>query len=66
MKFRLYCTCGNSAVGTITPDAKAEWFKRECWDKLHTGPGHAPCDQRTAARVRAKEEAAGEAEVRRG
>lgn len=28
MKLSLHCTCGDSAMGTITPDAKAQ--RREC------------------------------------
>jgi hypothetical protein len=65
MKLRLFCTCGAAWFGTIPDDAKAERLKRDIWDAVHTGPGHAPCDTQTAARARAKEEAAGEAEVRR-
>jgi hypothetical protein len=55
MKLSLYCTCGASGTGTIKPDAKAEKFKT-MWLETHSGPGHAPCDQKTAARARAKSE----------
>jgi hypothetical protein len=50
---RLYCTCGASGVGTISPPAKAEKFRR-LWSTLHSGPVHTPCDQKTAARARRK------------
>ena len=66
MKLALYCTCGASATGTIKPNAKAEAFKKNVWLPNHSGPGHAPCDQRTAARARAREERNERREARAG
>lgn len=54
MKLKLYCTCGDSATGTISPDAKAHSFVENVWKKFHTGDGHAPCDAKTAAKARRK------------
>lgn len=56
MRVALYCTCGASSVGTIRPDAKAEAFIERIWKKTHSGPGHQPCDAKTATRARRKEE----------
>lgn len=56
MRIALYCTCGASSVGTISPDAKAKSFIEKIWNASHSGKGHAPCDAKTAARARRKEE----------
>lgn len=56
MKLKLFCTCGATATGTISPDAKAERLK-QIWEQCHTGEGHAPCDAKTASRARRREEA---------
>lgn len=59
MKLSLHCTCGDSATGTIKPDAKAQRFIDVTWKSVHSGPGHEPCDAKTAAKARkavAKEE----------
>lgn len=55
MTIRLHCTCGSSAVGLVTPDARARRFM-ENWNREHFGPGHAPCDAKAASRARAKED----------
>ena len=49
MKVKLYCTCGASATGTISPDAKAQAFIDKIWKQTHRGEGHKPCDAKTAA-----------------
>ena len=56
MRVALYCTCGATACGTIKPDAKARAFIERIWKQTHSGEGHAPCDARTAAAARRKEE----------
>lgn len=54
MKLSLYCTCGDSATGTIKPDANAQRFIDVTWKSVHSGSGHEPCDAKTAAKARRK------------
>jgi hypothetical protein len=54
VKMKLYCTCGASGTGTITPDAKARHFVEKIWTPIHSGEGHSPCDAKTAAKARRK------------
>lgn len=54
VKFSWYCTCGDSAHGSVAPAEKLPKLKA-LWESAHTGEGHAPCDAKTAARARAKE-----------
>lgn len=57
-KVTLHCTCGASMTGSLG-GPMAEPIQR-FWDQTHTGPGHAPCDARKAARARKKTEAQGQ------
>lgn len=59
MKFTHYCTCGASVVGEIRPNAKAALMEN-AFRRTHVGPGHAPCDRKTAANARRREERAEE------
>lgn len=59
MKLSLYCTCGDSATGTIKPDEKAQRFIDVTWKSVHSGAGHEPCDAKTAAESRRKSEREG-------
>lgn len=61
MDFALYCTCGAAWKGTVMPEKKVEAIRR-VWTEVHSGPGHAACDAKTAARARAKAEQESEAE----
>jgi hypothetical protein len=55
VKVAIYCTCGDSMVGTVSPDEKAAALVQIFW-KHHAGEGHGPCDAKTANRARAKAE----------
>lgn len=48
------CICGGMWKGDVAPKA-AKAILLE-WDKSHSGNGHGPCDAKTAAKSRAKEE----------
>lgn len=63
-RFRRHCTCGASWWGTasgIGPVALLVAMEVE-----HSGPGHAPCDARTAAAVRHRQERQDAAELTNG
>lgn len=51
---QLYCTCGASWSGYV--DSRAARQIKATWENMHKGPGHAPCDARTARRSRLVEE----------
>jgi len=54
MRMRRHCTCG-AAWACTAPRAMVEGVLR-IWEEEHSGPGHAPCDAKTAARARARAE----------
>lgn len=56
VSFAFYCTCGASWSGSVPSMEAFNKFGAE-WAKSHTGPGHAACDSKTAARARRKAEA---------
>jgi len=51
-KFAQYCTCGGVTRGRMATRDLAVWLAD--WEYCHRGPGHAPCDAKTAATARAK------------
>ena len=44
-----WCRCG--ATWSAPADATLFW---RMWEREHSGPGHAPCDARVAARARVR------------
>jgi hypothetical protein len=46
-----HCTCGGSGRCTGNADHWAD-----IWESIHTGPGHLPCDARTARRARDRQQ----------
>jgi hypothetical protein len=46
-----YCTCGDGMHFTVSPASEVTRL-RAVWDGLHSGEGHAPTDQATAAKAR--------------
>ena len=54
MQVAWYCECGAAWKGFL-PDNVVAKFKA-AWDSVHTGPGHALCDAKTASRARMKAE----------
>lgn len=54
-KVSAYCTCGASMSWTIKPAERAERMLR-IFRRCHSGDGHEPCDQKTAAAARARED----------
>ena len=53
-QLRFYCTCGSSGVGSASPRMADEL--RRAWASSHSGEGHAPCDQKTAAKERRRQD----------
>jgi hypothetical protein len=49
---RAYCTCGAYWRGRLSEKGQAAL--KAYWLKNHSRPGHAPCDQQTAAYARTK------------
>ena len=50
---RLYCTCGAGMRWTLSEHYKALADKAEIiWRAVHSGPGHALCGARQAAKAR--------------
>jgi len=56
VKIKRYCTCGGYLTGVIVrmPQLQAQLDNE--WALLHIGPGHAPCDAKTAANARRNHE----------
>lgn len=52
MKVSRYCICGASEHGDLPPKMAKSFA--DLWAVQHAGPGHAPCDARTASRARAE------------
>lgn len=54
-RLKLHCTCGFSMTGTV-PNRHAAYKIYEAYRQFHTGSGHEPCDAKTAAETRDREE----------
>ena len=54
VKLNRFCTCGASQTGSASPKLAEHLLK--LWNETHTGPGHKPCDAKTASRMRDKQE----------
>lgn len=55
MKIKRYCTCGGYQTGTIVRMPRLQAQADAIWAE-HTGPGHAPCDAKTATNARRNQE----------
>jgi len=64
MKIALYCTCGAAATGSGKPRSLKKIT--DIFWQVHVGPGHAPCDAKTAHNTRRRQETVDERERRRG
>ncbi len=54
MRLDLHCTCGGAWRGDVGVRGGAYIYAE--WQKVHSGPGHAPCNAATARRARGKAE----------
>lgn len=61
-QFTFYCTCGASWRGS---PAKRFDGIGDVWKEIHSGPGHRPCNAKTAACARQIAELEAEVEMRR-
>jgi len=50
-KKAMCCKCGARWAYSDMPESEARRID-DIWWKVHSGPGHAPCDARTAAQAR--------------
>lgn len=57
MKLALYCICGAAWMPQVNRrNIYKQQAMEQAWSDAHTGPGHSPCDAKTAARARTKME----------
>lgn len=56
-RFKRYCICGASMTGTVSPAKNLQWLL-SMWSQVHSGDGHAPCDAKTAAAARRRDDRA--------
>lgn len=52
---KLYCKCGAAWTGTLGSKRLDAHLEAEFY-KIHSGDGHEPCDAKTAARARGKQD----------
>ena len=53
-KVKRYCTCGAAWAGSFPRGAAG--FIESAFEEIHQGDGHQPCDAKTAARARERQE----------